>query len=669
MFEFDTPFCKQVRSLKAPNSSAFDLAEWEHLLENAQPTHADSGLFMVAVWLAIQAKYLRELLAQAPIPALNARLSTILAVAMLNREYFVVNGKLQNAQKAAHNSGTLAVHQLANLSVGRGDGLSDVDVGSHIDAMTDAMDSWLFEAADFVGGLSSVDDLADVAVKNAQRFSLQRGHYDLWQAALWEGWCLAMDGQTLSFVPPNRELEALLDACGLRKEENIMENAWIDLAAWLQLEVQRRRELQLPLTVIAIDEKPGKRRRFVVGRPSATARNAPAYLIGKASLEGSYLAAFLERPLPAQTELNCELLSRAWYVLHDLASVLAIKRPRPTLSDHDNVRRWAFVVRRSELMDVLCRALSIGDELAREIVAFLSWSKGTYKGLWGAPLVPLPGTGNDLALAHSVLVTSNILRRTEIWLTKGGLDDNLGRASRGTSYEEQLRREIREGVKQNSIVVDSACAEHAIKKTASFPEQIDLVVQFASLLLVGEVKCLLFPADPRERYNFLKKLKDAAEQAKRKAKALACRTDIAARVLGIPESKVKELRVLPIVVMNQGFGMSLAFDDCVVTDAKFLKLYLSSGRYLSEAAFSRVDGKWADAQSYLYHNTVEATDNFERSMRTPPPLYRFVDQLRWTTFRFPTLPDGALQIARTELTDLSSQARSRYEALRAAVES
>jgi len=267
-----------------------------------------------------------------------------------------------------------------------------------------------------------------------------------------------------------------------------------------------------------------------------------------------------------------------------------------------------------------------------------------------------------------VLATSNVVRRAEIWMTKGGLDDNLAKRRRGDSYEAALRCEIVEEIAGNVIVTDAICAPHAIKRSKEVPEQVDLVVQFSSLLLVGEVKCLLFPADHRERYNFLQTLRRAAEQARRKAEMLEKRPDIAAAALGIDVAKASALKVIPLVVMNQGFGMSLVFDDCVVTDAKFLKLYLGSGTYIGEAAVNRLDGSFAMAESHIYRTEAEAVLRFDATLRRPPSLYRFVDRLEWSVFAFPTYDGKPLFIAQTQLADVSGQTRRRYEALGAAVD-
>ena len=586
---------------------------------------------------------------------------------MLNRECFIVQDKAMKAQKVVEESGPVTMDQLANVSIRRADGLFEVDAGSFSDAATDLTESWLYEAVDIADGLSQYEKLDEAAALNSRRFSIQRGHYELWQHALWQDWRLTRDGQYLLFSPADRKLASLFDAYVIRQQSNFMEYAWIDRASWPNMSAQQRREVQLPLTIITLEQKPHKRRRFVVGRPSINVSDFPPYLLAHSGLEGSYVSPFLRRPLPNRPELTCQLILCAWYVLLDLADILAAKRPRATFRSQENVRQWALVVRRKELVDALRRTLNVAEVVAAILIEFLSWSKGCYKGLWGAPLVPLPGNTNNFAIAHNVLATSNVIRRVEIWLTKGGLDDNLARAARGSSYETQLRRQIGIALRSNEIVRNSVCANKAIKKNINFPEEIDLLIQFSSLMLVGEVKCLLTPTDSRERYNFIRNIEKYTTQATRKAVAVTQHLDTAAAALKISETEIKKLHVLPILVLNIGFGMSMVFGDCVVTDAKFLKLYLGSGKYISNAAFNTFTGKWVSTQDIFYRNAVEAAKKFEETTRRPPTLYRYIDRLRPTTFSFPTSSGEPLLIARTELTNPEDDERKRLEALSALV--
>ena len=61
MLEFDSPFRQQVaRSLKAPNSPAFDLKAWEELIKVGSLSSSDLGLCATAMWIAAEAMSLRE---------------------------------------------------------------------------------------------------------------------------------------------------------------------------------------------------------------------------------------------------------------------------------------------------------------------------------------------------------------------------------------------------------------------------------------------------------------------------------------------------------------------------------------------------------------------------------------------------------------------------------
>ena len=383
MLEFDTPLRAQVRALKSPNSGDFDAAAWRALLEAQDLTTSDLALGTMAMWVATQSESFRDHVGKRPPSQISARVSTVLAVAVLNHEHAVLSDKLLKAQKAATEAGTMSMDQLANLPIASCDGLFEVDAGSHMDAATDAVDSWIYEAADLPNEGNVPPELGSVAAQHMTRFSIQRGHYDLWQQALWEDWRLTSQDNRLVFAPADPDLAALQDAWLLRKQSNFMELVWLDMSTWPLMSQEARRARQLPRTVIRVDARKGMRRNIVVARPSV--KHMSAYAMACSGLEGSYLASFLVRPLPKYPDFTCGVLLRTWHVLNDLARSLAAARPRATFNDMENVHQWALVVRHSELVNALCRALSLTEEFALRIVKFLSWTRGTYKGLWGAP--------------------------------------------------------------------------------------------------------------------------------------------------------------------------------------------------------------------------------------------------------------------------------------------
>ncbi len=283
--------------------------------------------------------------------------------------------------------------------------------------------------------------------------------------------------------------------------------------------------------------------------------------------------------MPLAPGLNASLLLRAWHVIADFARATKANSRGNTLSEK-SAKALAGVTKRSELLFALKECLSIKDAKADSVLDFLTFhlrkakEKG-HRGMWSAPLVVIPG-GERFGLCLGALLTSNPLRKVEGWLEKGGVDDTLAIDARGDLYEANLRKSIREQIAKNPLLAGARCAEYGIKKSHGFPEQIDLLVRLGSLLLVGEVKCWIFPADPFERWLYFDKLRAAAAQAKRKASAIDQHRVRAAQALAVPEAEVANLKVVPLIVTNQGFAFSMDIDGCRVIDERFLTNYLAA---------------------------------------------------------------------------------------------
>ena len=162
----------------------------------------------------------------------------------------------------------------------------------------------------------------------------------------------------------------------------------------------------------------------------------------------------------------------------------------------------------------------------------------------------------------------------------------------------------------------------------------------------------------------MEKLADAADQAKRKAKALALNSDVSAKALGISNERTRDLQVIPLVVVNQEFGVSYDFDGCLVVDARFLLLYLESGTYVSHSVTAPRGGGYALGNATFYNSQSEAIVRFEDTLRDPPTLRRFVDRLNWELFPVPT-KSGSLLVMRTILKEPSGQDRTQGERLAA----
>lgn len=235
----------------------------------------------------------------------------------------------------------------------------------------------------------------------------------------------------------------------------------------------------------------------------------------------------------------------------------------------------------------------------------------------------------------------------------------MSKGARGTLYEAGYRRKVCDAIAKNKLFTHVRCAPRGIKKDAEFSEQVDLLVRLGDLLIVGEVKCWLYPADSFERFNHLRKLKEAANQANRKARLLQSRPNIAAEALGLTEEECRSLRVAPLVIMNQGFGFSLTIGGCAVTDALFLLNYLGAGTIDTSAAIDPRTGRMIHATSTLYDSETQAAERFEGALAAPAVLQRFIDRISWTTVPFPCASGELIYFAVPQLGDLAGTERTR----------
>jgi hypothetical protein len=195
------------------------------------------------------------------------------------------------------------------------------------------------------------------------------------------------------------------------------------------------------------------------------------------------------------------------------------------------------------------------------------------------------------------------------------------------------------------------------RRWSHFGEEIDLLIRLGGLLIVGEVKCLVTPADSHERFNYFNKLRKASRQALDKAALLHKRPDIAARALGISGETVKALRFVPLVVTNQGFGFSLVIDGCCVTEAAFLLRYLGCGELVIGMAVDPRTGRQVHGETHLYATGQEAAERFEAAMEDPVVLRGFIKRIRWGKSAFPTAFGPAFSIEVPVLEDFYGEER------------
>ena len=424
-------FRKTMRTTKPPTSSAFDVVKFKAQIDDLEGD--DLYLGVTALYLGAQAMGFRKIQDDDPLPDLSARTASLMAVAMLNREFHVTEGRLLQRMKRTQKKGGVSMEHLSHVPIGNADENFNVDAGSVMDAATDVANLWLREAVKSAAKDDLKKGTAEIARKHMWRYSIRFGQNGLWTRAAWEAWRTDVAGKNqMVFTPEDPDFALLMDAWVARHEASSMEFAHIDIHTWPERSKESRRAAQLDKTVTSIVRKPGRKRRIVVGRPKDTTKIVPGYVVRKAIFERSYIAMFLDQPLPKFPGMTIMKLLEPWCVIDDLADLLPTSKAEPMLESLAAVERAALCVTKAELVDVLKRALGYDAATAEAVIQFLTWTPNVYKGLWGAPLIPIPGE-DRFALARGVLATTNFVRLAEIWFTRGGFDGNSPRVREGMS--------------------------------------------------------------------------------------------------------------------------------------------------------------------------------------------------------------------------------------------
>jgi len=335
----------------------------------------------------------------------------------------------------------------------------------------------------------------------------------------------------------------------------------------------------------------------------------------------------------------------------------------PPIRSFKEIRQWALLVKREELEDIFTKCLSINSDKCDELISFLTFEARKKKGLWGAPMVQIPGT-NKYALAYPVLTIGNNIRRTEIWLEESGYG-NDGNKSKGIDYEAKLRAKIAKGVLDNKLITLSMCAPNAIKKVGQDGEEIDLLLRFGRYLIVGEIKCFVFPTDPVDHFNYLKKIEGAAQQAVRKSDWLHQNPDVAAHELNMSVKDIGQLELLPMVIVNQGFGSSLVIDGCHITDADFFYNYVSGGSY-GTGAYSSKDSLLIGETTQFYNSEEEAENRLLQMLEAPPVLTRYLDRTETYISSFPISNGDELHCEKYIIADIKGPERLKAETFKSA---
>jgi len=387
-----TTFGQAAAKLTTPAAAQFSPAAWDAAFHDHGATETDRRLYEAAQWIGTEAYAGRLATAKTVGPALAAltpEWSTILAVAALNREYRTASSLKDDQNKELRASGILAADAIAAERIRGADGqvFSVADIAEH---GIDTTENWLFDAAQSTGLSPATGNLAPIAVMATRSYSFRKSLNALWNGAWSDGdYCVEEAPGIWRWKSGDPAREALMAAWQARQEANLMNFPNIDRTVWPFMKPAARRKRSRGWGVTAMSTEKGTT-KFKVSALRYQSRYMPAYNFERASLEGSFLADFLDEAMLGNPALTVTNLLIAWHAILDIAGLLAKRAPLTESLSPEEARVLAMVVSRAAVRDAIRQAVRGSEADADAITTFLTFKfqtggkhkEGGNKGLW-----------------------------------------------------------------------------------------------------------------------------------------------------------------------------------------------------------------------------------------------------------------------------------------------
>jgi hypothetical protein len=336
-----------------------------------------------------------------------------------------------------------------------------------------------------------------------------------------------------------------------------------------------------------------------------------------------YFDSIVNIPLPKCGNITVNQLLSIWEVVFSLAKTLERNLPEETGLDSINeLDKFAPLIPKGALIELLKKCSGLSHSKCNEIIKFLTFSKSQKEEIWARPFVECDSL--FLAPVLGCILYSNPLRMIEQWMKLGGLD----LAARGSEYELHCRKEVGMAIKENRLLENSGALPHAykFKSGKDDPGDIDIVIWIGNRIVIGEIKCNLFPAKASEKARHLEEMRSAVSQITKKHLKFAERVESIFRDL-TGYNTDGAIEIIPIVLTNVTLGVGLTIDGVPVVDLLILKKYFQDGCLDKFVVMDHQGNPESGYRLRFYDNPKEAEERLRNYLLDPPQLWHFQDSL------------------------------------------
>ena len=629
----------QADDVSGPLRQRFSKQRWHAAYTRLGTDEDDVALYEAGLLVHDKAARIRSKLSLTQSNDIRATTKVRTFAAMVNFQMVEIVRQTENAfhdlaaeHAAKHPGMPVLMHEMANVRLDAGFGqafTADELFQSIVDGVEIPLKVILGSSPDLSGNaeLGKVDlGQAHVEYQLAGLYSQLE---DLWDDCLWNGYAARQEKRGVVFSCPDatwsiREVSSRTRANMLHQQSSFAARSHCH-------QLMKRGALEgLGRIDVKAVARVGRRQVLRMGPLEGDSLTA-AWLFTLRSLASEpYYDELLEEPQALLQSATLDQLLVAWSVVSNVASLLR-KRVRTridTASDDPKtcLQGCAPVVQIRALVEAIAVACKVNLKSSQALLDFLVFRGAADQELWAQPLVPV--SAEAVIPIFATLTSPNLRRLLDVWLKQLGVD----LAKRGPAFERHVRQRLSEDMAASPLLGPLArCHPEGLRFTPAGgqEEEIDVVGLIGPVVLVGEVKCLREPAEPKEVARHRQKVIQAVAQAKRKADAVrshldAFRRRAAQAGLDVPS----DAQVFPLVVLNSALHCGIAIDGVPVVDEHILRVVLEGE--LQELAVTDPDGDdFQPLRKRVFFATLaEGIDKLPDLLAYPPQMIPLLKGMR-----------------------------------------
>lgn len=450
----------------------------------------------------------------------------------------------------------------------------------------------------------------------------------LWDDCVWNGYTTEKNGQLVTFSPGDIHWQAIEAISRVRYLSLAREFAVHSLDALLY----SHRPPELGAMCAKALKREGKRQEIQLMTVDLGSEAYQWFLVMRSYASEPYYKELLNESQLRLKGASLEQLLTAWTVTSSASNLLlqGVEMADSSKSMNSNVAlpNYAPILQVTALTRAVASASACTYAQATAIVDFLTYRGANDQELWAQPLLPV---GRDVITpVFAVTNSPNLRRLVDVWLKQLGVDLGL----RGHAFEAYIRSAIKNDMETSPLLsrISSCLGTHLnFTPVGEREEEIDLVAIVGDVLIVGEAKCFLEPAEAKEIARHRDKVIDAVAQVRRKSNAIernrqAFRHRCTEVGLSLPEG----FEIQPIVILNNAIHVGSPIDGVPVVDEYILSVFFR-GEFVEVALKAKNRSFEPIKKRILYNSAEEGMKVLPQFLANPPqmtPLWNGVTK-RW----------------------------------------